>query len=483
MNQMQTELQGTNKKQPMLFSNRELLRLSIPLILQQIFSVTIGAVDTVMVAAAGETVVSGVSLISTLDTMLVLIFSSMVTGGSVVISQLLGRRDSDGARAAAKQLLYISTMVATAVTLIVVVLRVPLLNLLFGKAEPAVMSSALKYFTIVSLSFPLLAIESSGAVIYRVTGNSMIGLKVSIMMNLINVAGNAVLIYGFGMGAAGAAIPTLVSRLIGAGVMIYLMVHKNNPLRIERLLHYRPDGYTIRAILRIGVPNGVENGMFQFGRLMTQSLVSSLGTAAIAANAVALTLANYQYMPGSAIGGVIIPVVGRCVGAGEEKQAKYYSKFLVGITYVLLWVVILLTLLFAKPIISLYDLSAESAALAYEMIVFHCIIAAVLWPIAFTLAIPFRAASDVRFPLVVSVFSMWAFRVALSYFFALGSVTVFGLTLPGLGLGPLGIWVAMMVDWIFRAALFVWRYLSGKWLSFLKPKKTEPQAAPNDTDQ
>ena len=468
MDKINPEIPNYSQKKPMLFSNRDLVRLAIPLILQQILSVTIGAIDTVMVAAAGETVVSGVSLISTLDTMLVLIFSSMVTGGSVVVSQLLGRKDQSGARAACKQLLYISTLVATAVTLLVVILRLPLLHLLFGKAEPAVMHSAMEYFTIVALSFPLLAIESSGTVIYRVNGNSMIGLKVSVGMNLINVAGNAILIYGFRMGAAGAAIPTLVSRFIGAGVMLYLMVHKNNPLRIERLLHYRPELYTIKAILRIGVPNGIENGMFQFGRLMTQSLVSSLGTSAIAANAVALTLANYQYMPGSAISGVIIPVVGRCVGAGETKQAKYYSKFLVGVTYALLWLVILATLVFAKPIISLYELSAQSAALAHEMIIFHCIIAAVLWPIAFTLAIPFRAASDVRFPLVVSVFSMWAFRVALSYFFALESVTLFGAVIPGLGLGPLGIWVAMMVDWIFRAVLFVWRYLSGKWLSLYK---------------
>jgi len=471
MNQTQNELRESAGPKKRLFSNRELFRLTLPLILQQIFSVTIGAVDTVMVSAAGETVVSGVSLIGTLDTMLVLLFSSMVTGGSVVVSQLLGRREQEQARAACKQLLYISTIIATAVSVIVLTLRVPLLQGLFGQAEEAVMHSALEYFTIIALSFPLLAIESSGAVIYRVMGNSMMGLKVSIVMNLINVAGNAILIYGFHMGAAGAAIPTLLSRFIGAGIMLVLMTHKTNPLRIDRLLHYRPEGHTIKAILRIGVPNGIENGMFQFGKLMTQSLVSSLGTTAIAANAVALTLANYQYMPGTAIGGVIIPVVGRCVGAGEEKQAKYYSKFLVGLTYALLWTVILFTLLFAKPIISLYGLSAESAKLAHELIMFHCIIAAILWPIAFTLAIPFRAASDVRFPLVISVFSMWVFRVALSYVFALPSVTVFGLTIPGLGMGPIGIWIAMMVDWIFRAVLFVWRYLSGKWLFFLKPKK------------
>lgn len=460
--------QGTQK--PRLFSNRELFRLTLPLILQQIFSVTIGAVDTVMVAAAGETVVSGVSLISTLDTMLVLIFSSMITGGSVIVSQLLGRKEQESARAACKQLLYVSTIIATAVAAIVLILRVPLLQVLFGKAEPAVMRSALEYFTIVAISFPLLAIESSGVVIYRVMGNSLIGLKVSIVLNLINVAGNATLIYGFHMGAAGAAIPTLVARFIGAIIMLILMTRNTNPLRIERLLHYRPDVHTVKSILRIGVPNGIENGMFQFGRLMTQSLVSSLGTTAIAANAVALTLANYQYMPGSAIGGVIIPVVGRCVGAGEEKQAKYFSKFLVGLTYALLWAVILFTLIFAKPIISLYGLSAESAKLAHELIVFHCIVAAVLWPIAFTLAIPFRAASDVRFPLIVSVFSMWVFRVALSYVFALPSVNVLGLTIPGLGMGPIGIWIAMTVDWIFRAVLFVWRYFSGKWLSFYKEK-------------
>ncbi|MBE6553466.1 MAG: MATE family efflux transporter [Ruminococcaceae bacterium] len=467
---MQTLPSNPDRPQsPMLFSNREILRLTIPLILQQVLSITIGAVDTMMVAAAGETAVSGVSLVNTLDTMLVLLFSSMITGGSVLISQAIGRRDERDARTAAKQLLYISTLIAAAVTLIVVIFRVPLLHLLFGKAEDAVMDSALSYFFFVSLSFPFLAIENSGASIFRVHGNSLIGLKLSIILNLLNVSGNALLIYVFHMGAAGAAISTLFSRLVGAAVMLVLMTRKQNPFRIERLLHYRPDATMIRSILRIGVPNGIENGMFQFGRLMTQSLVSSLGTTAIAANAVALTLANYQYMPGNALGGVIIPVVGRCVGAGEQKQAKYYSRLFVGATYVLIWLVVLVTVLFAKPIISVYDLSAESAALTHQLVIYHCITASLIWPIAFTLAVPFRAASDVRFPLVISVFSMWVFRVAFSYVFALEHISLFGVTIPGLGLGVLGIFIAMTLDWIFRAVLFLYRYLSGKWLMHYKP--------------
>jgi Na+-driven multidrug efflux pump len=251
-------------------------------------------------------------------------------------------------------------------------------------------------------------------------------------------------------------------------VTLILLHNRKNDIYVDRYLDYRPDFRIIKEILRIGVPNGIENSMFHFGKLMTQSLISSMGTAAIAANAVAATLANYQYMPGGALGSAIITVVGRCVGAGEKEQAKRYTRILVGATYACLWVVIAVTFFIAKPVIGIYELSAEGADIAYQLIIYHAILAALLHPVAFTLASSFRAASDVRYPLVVSMFSMWTFRVGLSFYFSLDVVKIFGFTFAGLGMGPLGVWVAMTVDWVFRAILFAWRYLSGKWLTKYK---------------
>ena len=451
---------------PPLFSGRDLLSLILPLILQQILSITVGTVDSMMVSYAGEAAVSGVSLVNTLDTLLILVFTSLVSGGAVVVSQALGKKDPEHARAAVKQLLYAATGIAALLTLTVLLLRRPLLSLLFGTVEEEVMRSAEGYFFFVALSFPFLAIESANAASFRAMGNSMVSLKVSILMNLVNIVGNAVLIYVFEWGAVGAAVATLCSRIVGAVVLTVLIHSKKNIVYIEHLFRYKPDWGVIRSILHIGIPNGIENGMFQFGKLLTQTLVSTMPTAAIAANAVTNTLANIQYMTGSAFSSAMVTVVGRCIGAKERKQAKRYARLMVGLGYLSLAVVALFTVLFAKPLIAVYDLSAESSMLAHRLILYHSLFAVIMWPIAFILPNAFRAASDVHFPLVISMFSMWTFRVALSYLFSLESVTVLGLfTLPGLGLGVMGVWFAMFADWIFRTVLFLIRYLGGRWLT------------------
>ena len=304
----------------MLFSRKDLFKIIVPLIIQQLLAVTIGMADSIMVAYAGEAAVSGVSLINTLDVLLVLVFSSLVAGGSVVISQALGTKDSERARDASKQLFFVSTGISALLTLVITLVRVPLLNVLYGDVEAAVMFSAERYFFFIALSFPFLAIENVCASMLRVMGDTFTAMLVSVGMNLLNVCGNAVLIIGFDMGAAGAAIASLIARICGAGVLFVMLQSKKRVLYLSNFRSYRPDLPTIRSILRIGVPNGIENGMFQFGKLLTQSLISSMGTAAIAANAVASTLANFQYMPGSAVGATMITVVGRCIGADEKSK-------------------------------------------------------------------------------------------------------------------------------------------------------------------
>lgn len=458
------------KENRMLFSKRDLIKIALPLIVQQVLAVTIGMMDSVMVSYAGEAAVSGVSLVNTLDVLLVVSFTSLVSGGSVVVSQFLGKKDPAAARSASKQLLYISTAIAVILTTVVLLFRTPLLTVLFGEAEPDVMASAKSYFLFVAMSFPFLAIESAVAAIFRVMGNSVVSMYVSVGMNLINVGGNALLIMGFEMGAAGAAIATLVSRVIGASVLLVLIRNKKNVIYIENMLSYRPDISVINQILRIGIPNGIENSMFQFGKLLTQSLISSMPTYAIAANAVANTLANFQYMPGTAFSNTMITVVGRCIGAGEKEQAKKYTRILTFATYLCLWIVVIVTFLLSSAVIDLYDLSPEAEKLANELIIYHAVCAAAIWPVAFTLPASFRAASDVKFPLAVSMFSMWTFRVALSYVFSLESITKYGYTFFGLGMGAMGVWVAMTVDWLFRAIMFLYRHFSGKWLKAYKDK-------------
>lgn len=453
----------------MRFSNKGLIKIILPLLAQQALGVMVGLVDSVMVASAGDAAVSGVSLVNTLDILLIYAFSALASGGSVVVAQFVGKGDHVVARDSAKQLIYSATLVATVVTVIVLILRIPLLSALFGDVEADVMGHAQSYFFFAALSFPFLALYDSVAALFRAMGKTAVTMNVSILMNVLNVIGNAILIYGYNMGAAGAAISTLISRMIGSVLILILIHNKKNIIYVEKLFNFRPNFTIIKSILRIGIPNGIENSMFQFGKLLTQSLISSLGTVTIAANAVAHTLATFQYMPGSAIGTASITIVGQCIGAGEKKEAKRYARKLLMFTYIGLIAVVLLTFILAKPVISLYGVSEESSALGLKLILYHGICAAVIWPVAFMVPYCFSAASDVKFKLVISMISMWVFRVALSYPLTLSSVNIFGITISGLGLGAMGVWIAMTLDWLFRCIIFAIRFISGKWLTKYKP--------------
>ena len=454
----------------MLFSKKFLWKMILPLIAQQTLNVTIGMIDSMMVSSAGEAAVSGVSLVGMLDILLIEAFFSLSAGGSVVVAQAYGKNDVPFARNAAKQLLYAVTAVALTISVVVLIARVPLLHLLFGSAEEDVMNHALSYFFYIVLSFPFLAVCNVGGTIHNTMGKTVIPMVVSILMNLINVAGNAILIFVFHMGAAGAAIATLASRFVGAMIMLILVQRKKNDIRIERLLHYRPDFAVIKRILRIGIPNGLENSMFQFGKLLTQSLISTMGTVSIAANAVSQTLANIEYMPG-AINAAMITVVGRCIGAEEKEQAKKYARKLVFYAYVMVWTFSIGVMLLSGVVLNAYNLSSEAAALAKKLIFYHSVCCMILWPAGFVLPSALRAASDVKFTLCVSAGCMWVFRVAFGYVLALDSISLFGFSIPGFGLGVLGVWVAMSVDWIVRVGLYLLRFLSGKWLTKYKAVK------------
>ena len=448
-----------------MFSRKDLTKIIIPLMIQQLLSVMVGMVDSMMVASAGEAAVSGVSLVNSLDLLIMYIFTAGSTGGAVIISQSLGRGDKDYAKNSAKQLFYAVTAISTVIAVIVIMIRKPLLGLLFGDVDDAVMNSAISYFFYLALSFPIFGMFESVAATFRAMGKSMVTMVSSLIINAVNIVGNAILIYVFDMGAAGAAIATLISRVVGAAIMLFLIHNKNHPVHIEKIFKYKPDFTIIKNMLRIGIPSGIENSMFQLGKLLTQSLISSFGTVSIAANAVAGSMASLQYVPGNAMGVASVAVVGKCIGAGEKQQAKKYSRILLAVTYATLFAVVVGMSIFARPIIGLYDLSAESSELARDIILLHGAVAALVWPIGFFLPHVFRAASDVKLTLFTSATCMWVFRVALGYVLALETVSVFGLfEIPGFGMGVMGVWTAMMVDWAVRATVYLIHYLRGSWL-------------------
>lgn len=435
-----------------LFDNKALTALIIPLIVEQLLAVLVGMADSIMVANVGEAAVSGVSLVDNIMVLLINIFAALATGGAVVAGQYLGQKREKDACIAAKQLIWFIFLCSVGITAIVYLGRNFILHSVFGAIDADVMSSANTYLMIVTASIPFIALYNGGAAIFRAMGNSKVSMQMSIVMNVINVAGNAILIYGFHRGTEGVAIPTLVSRMVAAILILGLLCNQTRVLHLEKTLRYHLNGSMVKRILNIGVPNGLENSMFQLGKILVLSLVSTFGTSAIAANAVSNAVALFQILPGMAISLAVTTVISRCVGAGDYEQAKYYTRKLLKITYCCMAVTVALIFAVLPLIMKVYNLSAGTSAESEKILLFHGCSAILVWPIAFNLPAVFRASGDVRYSMITSIVSMWIFRIAFSYI--LGKY---------MGIGVFGVWIAMIIDWCFRAILFVYRYFSGKW--------------------
>ncbi|MGE4548970.1 MAG: MATE family efflux transporter [Intestinibacillus sp.] len=435
-----------------LFTNGQLRRLIIPLVIEQTLAVTVGMADVIMVSSVGEAAVSGVSLVDMINMLIINVFAALATGGAVVAAQLIGAQERDRACHSAKQLLVVVSVISLAVMGLSLAFRAPLLRLLFGEIAPDVMQNAMIYFLLSALSYPFLAVYNASAALFRAQGNSRVSMQVAIVFNLMNVGGNAVFIYGFGMGAAGAALSSLIARAAGAVIMTTLLRRPENLVTIGGKGSFRPDPGMIGRILNIGVPNGLENSMFQLGRILVVGIIAAFGTTQIAANAVANNFDSLGCLPGQALSLAIITVVGQCIGARDYEQARYYARKLMKIAYIIMIALNIVILATLPLTLRLYNLSPETMRLATILIFIHDGCAMLLWPASFTLPNVLRAANDVRFAMAVSIFSMWVFRCLFGY--VLGS---------RFGLGAIGVWVAMVMDWIFRASVFVWRYWSGRW--------------------
>ena len=435
----------------MLFSKQDLKKLIIPLIFEQALAITVGMADTMMISSVGEAAVSGVSLVDMINMLIFSILSALATGGAVVTSQNLGAKKEEEACRSAKQLLYTVLIGSLLITGVVLIARKPLLRLFFGSIEADVMQNALIYLVISAVSFPFLAIYNACAALFRSMGNAQITLKVSILINLINVVGNALCIFVLHMGVAGVALPSLFSRAVG-GIVLYILL--KNP---ENVIHFKRESLrlewgVIKKILYIGIPSGIENGIFQLGRVLVVSIISGFGTIQIAANGVANNLDAMGCIIGQAISLAMITVIGQCVGANDEKQVRHYTKKLLLIAYVSTAIVNTIILLCLNPFLSLYGLSAETTRLSYILVMIHNGCAMILWPAAFVLPNMLRACNDVKFTMIISIFSMFTFRIGFSY--------IIGIQM---GMGAIGVWIAMVIDWIFRTILFIGRYASGKW--------------------
>ena len=434
-----------------LFSKKDLRKLIIPLILEQTLAITVGMADTMMISSAGEAAVSGVSLVDMFNNLIISVLAALATGGAVVTSQCIGAGRREEACRSARQLVFTEAAITIGISVLVLLFHRQILGLFFGQIEADVMQNAIIYLIISVFSFPLLAVYDSCAALYRSMGNAQITLKISLLMNVINVVGNAIGVYVLKLGVAGVAIPSLVSHGV-AGVVLFTFLHNPDNLVFLTRGKFKVDATIVKRILFIGIPSGIENGIFQLGRVLVVSIIAAFGTSQIAANGVANSLDSMGCIVGQAMSLAMITVIGRCVGAGEEGQVRYYTKKLLGETYFYTAVINSIILLLLPWILQIYGLGEETTRLSYILVMIHDGMAIFLWPASFVLPNMLRACNDVKYTMVVSIFSMITFRIGFSYLFGVHMGWMAG-----------GVWAAMVIDWVFRVLCFVGRYLAGTW--------------------
>jgi putative MATE family efflux protein len=435
------------------WNGRALFRLLWPLIIEQILAVTMGAADTMMVSTVGEFAVSGVNIIDNINNLLIIAFMALSTGGAVVTSQYIGRRDVKNSSLAAKQLVYIVLLASLAIMGVALAFRRSIVRLLYGNIEAPVMDAAAIYFLITALSYPFLALYNSGAALFRSMGNSRVTMLIALLVNILNIGGNIIFIYGLRIGVAGAALSTLLSRIIAACISLGLLTRNRcSPVSLAGILKVRLVRPMIRNILNVGIPSGLESSMFQIGRLLTQRIFTSFGTRAFAANAIASVINSFSFMPGMAYGMALLTIVGQCVGAGDYGAAKKQTARIMKIAYITVFIISASIYIFMEPLVSLFNLSPEAHDMAKTFLRVHCISMALGWPLSFALPNALRAAGDARYVMIVASASMWTVRVSAAYLLAYL-----------LGVGPLGVWLAMGADFVVRGSCYLTRWRRGRW--------------------
>ena len=438
-----------------LYTNKALLYLFIPLLVEYALEFFVGLADSIMVASLGEAAISGVSLVDFLMQLLIFSFSALATGGAVVAGQYLGDKQIDKAKDSATQMVWFSTFLSATLMILVVIFRRFLIGLLFGQIEADVWANADMYLYIVALSIPFIAIYNAGAAIFRTTNDASLPMKVMLFCDVLNILGNAFCIYYLGWDVRGVAIPTVISRVASAVLILYFITNQNYKLHIKKTLKHKFNTYILKKVLRVGIPYGIENGLFQLGRVLVLSLVSTFGTMAIAANSVGYAIGIFSVLPGFAINLGLTAIISNCVGANDYDQARYYNKKVLIIVLISHIIINILIFALLPIILGIYNLSPQTAAMTTEMVVWHGIFAIIIWPLSFTLPSTFRGAGDSKSVMYISLIVMFTCRIVLSYVIA-----------QWLGIGVFGTWIAMFIDWYVRAGIYVYRYFSKKWMEY-----------------
>lgn len=438
-----------------MFSNKDLRNLIVPLFIEQFLLMFVGIADTFVVSFSSEADVSGVSLVTSFNTVLIFLFTALSSGGAVIISQYIGSKKSDSASRSSGQLLMISAVISVAMTVLIIIFREPLLSLLFGKIESDVMAACESYLYITTLSLPALAVYDAGAALCRSIGKTNVTMYISIVANIINVVGNCVGVFWLHLGAAGVAYPSLISRILSAVAVTIFCFGRKNEVRFKAADVFAWDGALLKKIAGIALPNGVENGVHQLVKVALSSMVALFGTYQIAANGVAQSIWSLASIMGLAMSPVYTTVIGQCMGAKDIDSANFYFKKLNKITLALsvLWNILIFAV--TPLIVQFSAISQEAKTLVIWLVLINNIFNGLAYPFAGSLGSGLRAAGDVKFTMIVSI----TLTIAARLFFS----ALFGLWLNW---GVIGVAIGMSVDLVFRGTIFIHRYKSQKWTKF-----------------
>ncbi len=439
--------------QRQLFTNKQLISLVIPIFMEQMLGILVGMVDGIMVSSVGQAAISGVSLVGNVSTVLLNLATSLAAGGAIVASQFLGAGKKRDAQRAMGHLLTMTVGAGIIVMALCLAFNRPLLMLFFGHVEKDVMDTSVTYFSWLSISYPFLTMITAGGAILRVKRNTKVSFYVSIIRNVVNIIGNAIFIYGFKMGAEGAAIATAISRVVGAATILMVVFSPKQELRPGRKDIFHIDLKLMSRVTRVGLPTGIENSLFQLGRLLTLSMISGFGTFQIAANTTAGTLTNIVVTITTSIRTALLTIIGQCVGARDEKQIRENFRKGLIFGYITHGVGAILMVAFRYQALGLYDsLEPQTIELAAKLMCLHLVPAIFLYPLSFQIGSCLRAGNDSAFVMWVSILSMAVFRLTLAW-----------LLCVKLQWGASGVYTAMVVDWVCRSICFVWRWYSGAW--------------------
>lgn len=450
---------------------KDVYRLAIPILMEQIFVISLGMVNTMMAGHIGKEAVSAIGMVDSVNNIFIAFFSALAVGGTVVVAQYVGQGNNKLANETMKQALYSGVMIACAVTITTWILRRPLISILYGAAEKTVITDAYTYLGITLMTYPLIAVDLISNGILRGSGDTKTPMKITIFMNFVNVVLSYLLIYGIeinnvhihirlsGMGIKGAALGIAIARTTGAIIILFVLLRGTRVIKLTKLNKFKFNKELLKPIFGIGIPASIESLLFNSGKLITQIYIVSMGTIAIASNAVTNSIANMQNIPGNSLSIAATALVGQYMGRNKSDEAESCLSYLTKASTICLTILGLLTIPVARIITSLYTQNLDIISLSTNLLRVNSLCIP-LWSISFVLPAGLKGAGDAKYTMVTSMIGMWAFRITLGYL----------LGIP-LKLGLIGVWMGMYIDWFVRGILYCLRFRSGKWKSFVVVKR------------